>query len=194
MHNQKPSRLVHDLQSGVGITDTDTTCSLQLHNPLAEDAEESGGVWSVEDRSPSLLEDFDGLEHIFMAETAESEALDPRTLTEAKCRPDWPLWEKAIEEELATLKAASTWRLKEAPPGANVIGSKWVFKAKKDAVGNITCYKAHLVAQGFSQIRGIDYNNMCFVPCQDTLRPQAVRLALVPETHVHLQRTWLQAV
>jgi hypothetical protein len=45
-------------------------------------------------------------------------------------------WERSIEE-LATLKAASTWRLEEAPPGANIIGSKWVFKAKKDAAGNI---------------------------------------------------------
>jgi hypothetical protein len=98
-----------------------------------------------------------------MAEMAESEALEPRTLTEAKHRPDWPLWEKAIEEELATLKAASTWRLEEAPPRANIIGSKWVFKAKKDAMGNIAHYKAHLVAQGFSQIRGVDHDNM-YVP------------------------------
>jgi reverse transcriptase-like protein len=69
------------------------------------------------------------------------------------------LWEKAIQDELATLKAASTWRLEEAPPNANIIGSKWVFKAKKDAAGNIAQYKARLVAQGFSQIDGVDYND-----------------------------------
>jgi Reverse transcriptase (RNA-dependent DNA polymerase) len=57
------------------------------------------------------------------------------------------------------LKAAGTWRLEEALPGANIIGSKWVFKAKKDAAGNIVYYKAQLVAQGFSQIGGINYDN-----------------------------------
>ena len=57
------------------------------------------------------------------------------------------------------LKAAGTWRLEEAPPRANIIGSKWVLKAKKDAAGNIVCYKACLVAQGFSQIGGVDYDD-----------------------------------
>ena len=108
---------------------------------------------------PVLLEDFLSLKYVFAAETADAEVLEPDTLIEAKCRPDWPLWEKAIEEELAMLKAAETWRLKEAPPGANIIGSKWVFKAKKDATGNVICYKARLVVQGFSQIRGINYND-----------------------------------
>jgi len=91
--------------------------------------------------------------------TADVEALEPCILTEVKCRPDWPHWEKAIEEELATLKKAGTWRLEDTPPGANIIGLKWVLKAKKDAAGNITCYKARLVAQGFSQISGVDYND-----------------------------------
>jgi reverse transcriptase-like protein len=57
------------------------------------------------------------------------------------------------------LKAAGTWRLEEAPSNTNIIGSKWVFKAKKDAVGNIAQYKARLVAQGFSQIDGVDYDD-----------------------------------
>ncbi len=78
---------------------------------------------------------------------------------EAKRWPDWPLWEKAIKEELATLKKASTWKLEAPPPEANVIGSKWVFKAKKDTIGNIAHYKAQLVAQGFSQIGGVDYDD-----------------------------------
>ena len=73
---------------------------------------------------PVLLEDFPGLEYAFTAETTDVEALEPCMLTEVKHRPDWPLWEKAIEEELAMLKATGTWRLKEAPPGANIIGSK----------------------------------------------------------------------
>ena len=49
--------------------------------------------------------------------------------------------------------------LEEPPPGANIIGSKWVFKAKKDAAGIIARLKARLVAQGFSQIGGVDYDD-----------------------------------
>ena len=58
------------------------------------------------------------------------------------------------------MRTAGTWRLEEAPPGANIIRSKWVFKAKQDAAGNIARYKARLVAQGFSQISGVDYDDV----------------------------------
>jgi hypothetical protein len=155
---------VHDLQSGEGVTHAGSAAPSHARGPqvpgaLEEDPEEAGGVWTVEDGVPALLEDFEGLEQALAAEIADMEALEPRTLAEAKRRPDWPLWEKAIEEELSTLKAAGTWRMEEAPPGANIIGSKWVFKAKKDAAGNIARYKARLVAQGFSQIGGVDYDN-----------------------------------
>ena len=43
---------------------------------------------------------------------------------------------KAIAE-LVTLKAAGTWELIDAPEGVNVVGSKWVFRVKKDAAGNV---------------------------------------------------------
>ena len=85
-------------------------------------------------------------------EISELEALEPRTLTKAHKHG-----EKAIEEELETLHKARTWVLETALPNANIIGFKWVFKAKKDAAGNVVCYKAHLVTQGFSQVPGIDY-------------------------------------
>jgi hypothetical protein len=145
--------------SSIGTTDLSTARTLQLPGALDESPEEAGGVWSVEDGLSTLLKDFDGLEYALVAETADAEALEPRSLAEAKRRPEWPLWEKAIEEELATLKAAGTWRLEDTPPGANIIGSKWVFKAKKDAAGNIARYKARLVTQKFSQIGGVDYDD-----------------------------------
>jgi len=96
-------------------------------------------------------------EYTMAAEIGEAEALEPRTLAKVKCCPDWPLWEKAINEELETLCQAGTWELTEAPPDANIVGSKWVFRTKKDAAGNVIRYKACLVAQGFSQVPGIDY-------------------------------------
>jgi len=118
----------------------------------------------MEDGAPALLEDFDSMEFIFAMETVDVEALKPHMLAEAKHQPNWPHWEKAIKEELATLKAAGTWRLEEAPPGANIIGSKWVLKAKKDTAGNIVCYKAHLVAQGFSVMIHPNFSHPCRTP------------------------------
>ena len=93
------------------------------------------------------------------AETTSSKALEPQSLSEAKLCPDQKLWEKAIEEELATLKDTGTWKLVNTPEGVNVVGYKWVFHAKKDAAGNVIHYKAQLVAQGFSQVPKVDYFN-----------------------------------
>jgi hypothetical protein len=109
--------------------------------------------------APTLQDNIAGLECFLAAATAEAKALEPCTLGKAKCWPDWLLWEKAIQEELETLHAAGTWCLEELPRRANIIGSKWVFKAKKDATGNVVHYKARLVAQGFSQINGVDYDD-----------------------------------
>ena len=182
----KPSHIVRDLLTGKGFTDSDTARIMRLPGALDEDSDEAGGAWSVEDGSPTLLEDFEGLEFAFVAETADAEALEPRSLAKAKRRPDWPLWEKAIEEELATLKAASTWKLEEAPPGANIIGSKWVFKAKKDAAGNIARYKARLVAQGFSQIGGVDYDDT-YAPVAKLASSRAI-IAMANRLHFKLHQ------
>jgi hypothetical protein len=119
-----------------------------LPGSFAGEPEEAGGAWPVEGGTPVLPKGFEGFEYIFVTETANTEALEPHTLAEAKRRPDGPRWEKAILEELATLNAAGTWRLEEAPPGANIIGCKWVLKAKKDAAGNIVRYKASWSLRG----------------------------------------------
>jgi len=63
-----------------------------------------------------------------------------------------------------------TWEVVDAPRGVNVVGSKWVFRAKKNAAGDVEHYKARLVAQGFSQVPGVDYF--------DTFAPVA-KLALI---------------
>ena len=167
MHNRRPSHQIRDLQSSEGVTlarkgSPRVMIGLQKPDPVAEEdkeGKEAGGVWVVIDGTPELLEDFEGLEQVLLTGTTDAEVLEPCTLAKAKRHPDWHWWEKAILEELATLEAAGTWVLEEPPPGANIIGSKWVFKAKEDAMGIIARFKARLVAQGFSQIGGIDYDD-----------------------------------
>ena len=94
-----------------------------------------------------------------VTEIGDSEALEPRTLAKAKKREDWLLWQKVIKEELVTLECACTWKLVDAPKRVNMVGSKWIFRVKKNATGKVVRYKAQLVTQGFSQVPGINYFN-----------------------------------
>jgi hypothetical protein len=53
-----------------------------------------------------------------------------------------------------------TWELVPLPEGKNIVGSRWVFKVKRDANGSVQRYKARLVAQGYSQAEGVDYQEV----------------------------------
>ncbi|KAM1385102.1 hypothetical protein ACFX2F_031696 [Malus domestica] len=63
-----------------------------------------------------------------------------------------------MQEEYDSLRAQGTWQLVPYPSNRSVVGSKWVYKVKKNSDGSISRYKARLVAQGFSQEHGIDYS------------------------------------
>lgn len=62
-------------------------------------------------------------------------------------------------KELNRLNSRNTWKIVDTPTDANIVGSKWVYRTKRDAAGNITSHRARLVTQGYSQVEGIDYNN-----------------------------------
>jgi hypothetical protein len=63
-------------------------------------------------------------------------------------------------DEMTTIEANDTWELVDAPTSQRPIGLKWVFKTKKDACGVIIKYKAHLVAKGYVQQPGIDFDEV----------------------------------
>src|SRR5947199_1684349 len=63
--------------------------------------------------------------------------------------------------ELQSLEDNKTWDLCELPIGRKVIGTKWVFKIKVDGMNVVERYKARVVAQGFSQIAGLDFEKTC---------------------------------
>ena len=66
------------------------------------------------------------------------------------------------------------WELVQKPKGANVVGTRWVYDVKLDSSGAVQRYKARLVAQGFSQKKGIDYNET-FAP---TMHIKTMRILL----------------
>src|SRR6266576_1264459 len=104
---------------------------------------------------PEMEEEMNGA--ALAALMLEAEGLDTRSLAEARCQPDWPRWQEAMEEEHAALVAHGTWELQDKPVSVNVVGCCWVFHLKWDAAGNIIRYKVRLVAQGFLQIPGVDF-------------------------------------
>lgn len=66
-------------------------------------------------------------------------------------------WTNAANEELHALELNKTWVVESLPLGKNIVGCKWMFTIKYNLDGTVERYKAHLVAQGFTQQEGIDY-------------------------------------
>ncbi|CAN1250021.1 Copia protein [Linum perenne] len=88
----------------------------------------------------------------------ENEDHEPKSMNACKQREDWPKWKDAIEAELHSLEKRKVFGpIVLTPKGVKPVGNKWVFVRKRNENGEITRYKARLVAQGFSQRPGIDY-------------------------------------
>ncbi|MBW0579798.1 hypothetical protein O181_119513, partial [Austropuccinia psidii MF-1] len=82
----------------------------------------------------------------------------PRTFNGALNSPDKDLWLDSIKRELESMNALGVWEVIELDPSLKLVGTTWVFKIKKDHLGQVTEYKARLCAQGFTQSAGIDFN------------------------------------
>nr|GFC40796.1 putative ribonuclease H-like domain-containing protein [Tanacetum cinerariifolium] len=89
-----------------------------------------------------------------------------------------PSWIEAMQEELLQFKMQKVWILVDLPYGKRAIGTKWVYKNKKDERGIVIRNKARLVAQGHTQEEGIDYEKV-FAP---VARIKAIRLFLAYAT------------
>ncbi|GBE84202.1 hypothetical protein SCP_0601800 [Sparassis crispa] len=148
VRNRQPTRYVRDICTGKAESK-----KLPTGMQVPDEAEKSRSAEAS--LQGELEEPIGGV--AMAAKMADVEGLEPRTIGEAKKRPEWPRWEEAIVEELRALEAHGTWRLEKAPTGANVVSCRWVFAAKKDAAGNVYRYRARLVARGFSQIPGVDF-------------------------------------
>ena len=95
-----------------------------------------------------------------------------------------------------SLISRKVWKLVPRPLGANIVTNKWVYKTKEDSEGRPTRRKARLVARGFTQIGGIDYEET-FAP---TTKNVTIRLIVAlatnlgwPLDHADVDTTFLWA-
>lgn len=113
-------------------------------------------------------------------------AEDPSTLVEAMRAPETEEWQKAMDGELESLELNKVWTLVDLPKGKRVVGSRWVFKRKPGMGENEDRFKARLVARGFTQRGGVDYEET-FSP---VVRSESVKamLAKATQENMHLHQ------
>jgi hypothetical protein len=94
---------------------------------------------------------------------------EPQSFAEAERHA---AWRAAMQSEMDAVEKNRTWELADLPRGHSTITLKWVFKLKRDEAGVIVKHKARLVACGFVQREGIDFDDT-FTP---VARMESVRL------------------
>ncbi|GJR28876.1 retrovirus-related pol polyprotein from transposon TNT 1-94 [Tanacetum coccineum] len=104
--------------------------------------------------------------------------IEPKKVFEALKHPGWV---DAMQDELNQLARNKVWTLVSAPYGKTIIGSKSVFRNKRDETGIIIKNKARLIAQGYNQQEGIDYDET-FAP---VARFEAIRIFLAFATYMN---------
>ena len=96
---------------------------------------------------------------------------EPASFSDALQSPIAQKWIDAMKAEFQSISANKTWTLCDLPPGRKCIGTKWVFRIKRDGNNNIERYKSRIVAKGYAQIAGLDFEKT-FAP---VVRIESVR-------------------
>ena len=83
---------------------------------------------------------------------------EPTNYEEAMMSPDSAKWLEAMKSEIRSMYENKVWTLIDLPNDQRAIEIKWIFKRKTDADSSVTIYKARIVAKGFRQVQGVDYD------------------------------------
>ncbi|GJU31316.1 retrovirus-related pol polyprotein from transposon TNT 1-94, partial [Tanacetum coccineum] len=106
-------------------------------------------------------------------------AVEPKTYKDALTQS---CWIKAMQEELNEFERLEVWELVPRPDKVMVITLKWIYKVKLDELGGILKNKARLVARGYRQEEGIDFEES-FAP---VARLEAIRIFLAFAAHMNM--------
>ncbi|XP_061477847.1 ubiquitin-like-conjugating enzyme ATG10 isoform X1 [Rhineura floridana] len=94
-------------------------------------------------------------------------------------------WQQAMQEELQAMQKNGTWTVVKLPMGKKAVGCRWVFKKKKASSGEVQRYRARLVAKGFTQQHGTDFDAV-FAPVvkHESIRV-LMKLAAMQKMHIN---------
>ncbi|KAK1694265.1 hypothetical protein QYE76_010962 [Lolium multiflorum] len=110
---------------------------------------------------PRLIEECNLVHHALSCAEQVEHDTEPATYTEAVASVDHVKWISAMQEEMQSLDKNGTWDVVPLPKQKKAVRCKWIFKRKEGlSPSEPPRFKARLVAKGFSQIPGIDYNDV----------------------------------
>ena len=89
---------------------------------------------------------------------SDDHTIEPKTLNEALASVHSREWKAATDSEYQSLIENDTWELVELPADRTAIRCKWVFKTKCGSDGTVDRYKGRLIAKGYAQRFGVDYD------------------------------------
>lgn len=95
-----------------------------------------------------------------VADNLTADIDEPENINEAWRGEHSGEWKEATDSEYDALMSNGIWQLVPPPNGKNIVGSRWVFKVKHNSDGTVERFKARLVAQGYSQSEGVDYQEV----------------------------------
>ena len=164
MNNFKPkSKVILEELSGDQV-------DAQLSTPVSEQEEQQqpDDQHRINPEQPSLLEPRRSgrvtrlpARYMLLGETytaiSDEHVQDPTSYNEALIDRDVEFWKKAMNQEMESMYSNKVWELVEAPNGVKPIGCKWIYKRKRGVDGRVETFKVRLVAKGFTQKEGIDY-------------------------------------
>lgn len=112
---------------------------------------------------------------------------EPQSVIECQNRQDWGKWKEAMQAELTSLNNRKVFGPIILTPGVvKPLGYRWIFIRKRNEKNEIVRYKARLVAQGFSQRPGIDYEET-YSPVMDAITFRyLISLAVSENLDMHL--------
>ena len=105
---------------------------------------------------------------------------EPKKIDEALQDADWV---NSMHEELHQFVRNDVWELVPRTKDVNVIGTKWIFKNKSDEHGIVIRNKSRLVAQGYTQVEGVDFDET-FAP---VARLESIRILLAIASHLNFK-------
>ena len=145
-----------DQEPEVPGTEGDSEGDISESEPVQEN---NSSVHSTNNRAPRRSTRETRQPHYYGVRVyTAAELEEPQSVKEALSGSEKEKWETAMQKEMDSIHSNDVWDLVELPKNRKPVGCKWVFKKKTKSDGSIERYKARLVAQGFYQKQGLDYD------------------------------------